>query len=75
MTVKWSRTHKRDRQLGQHKSWCGLGYDWPSSISLTDNDDEVDCDACKRRQEWAKEDVSEHEEGSREAPSWQPSKM
>lgn len=39
------RVHKRDKEV-RTKAKCGVGYDWPSSIALTD-DDKVTCPNCK----------------------------
>jgi hypothetical protein len=45
MTTKWSRDHLRDPQQ-QYRALCGAGYPWPSTISLKDRIEEVDCQAC-----------------------------
>lgn len=44
--MNWSRTHKR-HPVTVTKALCGVGYDWPSSVSLTDDDAKVDCASCK----------------------------
>lgn len=40
--------HKRDSDI-RTKAKCGVGYSWPSTISLTDDDDKVTCRNCKKK--------------------------
>ena len=44
------KVHKRDPE-NPNKSFCGLGYDWPSSISLSNNPQEVSCGDCREKME------------------------
>lgn len=46
--VKWSIDHLRDPKV-RTKSLCGQGYLWPSTISLKDQIEDVNCDKCIRR--------------------------
>jgi hypothetical protein len=43
-------THKRHPQH-RYMSLCGEGYDWPSTIALRDDDEDVTCKRCLARME------------------------
>lgn len=50
--------HLRDLDR-PHRAKCGAGYDWPSTIALRDDPEQVTCSSCKRVEEFFPEPDAE----------------